>query len=248
LALLFCACPIPHENGKTAIPLTSSLVPPVLLFNGKGTSPNDVDAIEAVLNTRHIQYSNADASQLKEMAPSKLSGYRLLIIPGGNFITIGENLNPETSGHIREAIKGGLNYLGICAGGFFAGYYFHRGEYHGLNLASDARFKFFSNEDRGIRKAAVAIACAGMPAFDQYWEDGPQFTGWGEVVCKYPDGTPAIVEGEFGKGIVLLSGIHAEAPASWWRGPNFAMAVKADTGYAGTLINAALYRIPLPHY
>ena len=35
----------------------------------------------------------------------------------------------------------------------------------------------------------------GTPTLEQYWEDGPEFTGWGEVVGKYPDGTPAIVEG-----------------------------------------------------
>jgi hypothetical protein len=64
------------------------------------------------------------------------------------------------------------------------------GYYNGLNLTSGVRFGFYSAEERGIRKAAVAIAVAGGPTLDQYWEDGPQFTGWGAVVGKYPDGTP----------------------------------------------------------
>ena len=33
------------------------------------------------------------------------------------------------------------------------------------------------------------------------------------MVGKYPDGTPAIVEGTFGNGWVILSGVHPEAPA-----------------------------------
>lgn len=182
------------------------------------------------------------------MGRAKLNAYRLLIFPGGNFITMGGNLDPGTDENIREAIRNGLNYLGICAGGFFAGHYLYHGAYGGLDLASGLRFKFYSAEDRGIRKAAVAIACAGMPSMDQYWEDGPQFTGWGAVVCKYPDGTPAVVEGEFGKGFAILSGIHAEAPADWRRRVNLATPADVDTGYAGTLIQAALNGDSLPHY
>jgi hypothetical protein len=45
----------------------------------------------------------------------------------------------------------------------------------------------------------VNITTAEGLALDQYWESGPRFTGWGDVVGKYPDGTPAIVEGSVGK-------------------------------------------------
>ncbi|MEO8427732.1 MAG: hypothetical protein ABI651_11545 [Verrucomicrobiota bacterium] len=81
-----------------------------------------------------------------------------------------------------------MNYLGICAGGFLAGY----AASNSLNLTSGVRFEFYADENRGIRKAAVAVAGAGSPVLEHYWEDGPQFTGWGAVVGKYPDGTPAV--------------------------------------------------------
>ena len=87
-----------------------------------------------------------------------------------------------------------------------------------MNLTSGVRFGFYAAEGRGIRKTAVAITAAGAPTLDQYWEDGPEFTGWGAIVGKYPDGTPAIVEGTFGSGWVILTGVHPEAPASWRRG------------------------------
>ena len=60
----------------------------------------------------------------------------------------------------------------------------------------------------------MAIAGAGTPTLDQYWEGGPQFTGWGAVVGKYPDGTPAIVEGTSGNGWAVLSGVRPDAPSS----------------------------------
>jgi glutamine amidotransferase-like uncharacterized protein len=68
------------------------------------------------------------------------------------------------------------------------------------------------------------------------------------VVGKYPDGTPAIVEGTFGSGWMILSGVHPEATASWRRGMEFRTAVEIDNAYAATLMRAALNREWLPHY
>src|SRR6202035_3839055 len=134
---------------------------------------------------------------------------------------------------------------GICAGGFLAG---SLGDYRALNLTSGVKFGFYAAEARGIRKAAVPIAIAGASTLDQYWEDGPQFTGWGAVVGKYPDETPAIVEGAFGSGWVILSGVHPEAPADWRRGMSFTTPASVDQAYAATLIHAALDRTSLAHY
>jgi len=230
--------------GGSAIPLTSDTVPPVLLFNGAGTSPNDVAAVERILNELQLTYSTADSSQMNEMSASRLRTYRLLIVPGGNFIDIGNGLTTATTTKIHDAVQDGLSYHGICAGGFFAG----DTGYHGLNLTAGVRFGFYSAEERGINKAAVAISGPGTPTLDQYWEDGPEFTGWGEVVGRYPDGTAAIVEGKSGDGWVILSGVHAEAPANWRYGMSFKTPASVDNAYAGTLIRVALDREWLPHY
>jgi glutamine amidotransferase-like uncharacterized protein len=67
-------------------------------------------------------------------------------------------------------------------------------------------------------------------------------------VAKYPDGTPAIVEGTSGKGWGILSGVHVEAPAKWRRGMTFTTPASDDNVYAIKLIDAALNRTSLPHY
>jgi glutamine amidotransferase-like uncharacterized protein len=215
----------------------------ILLFDGQGTSPNDVAALERILSDSGLEYSTATSQQLDDLNESALRAYRLLVVPGGNFEDIGNGLNASTTVRLRSAIGSGLNYLGVCAGAFFAGH----SPYNGLNLTS-VQFRFYAAEDRGIRKTAVAVSTPAGPTLDHYWEDGPQLAGWGDVVAKYPDGTPAVVQGRFGDGWIILTGVHPEAPESWRRGMNFTTPASASHAYAATLIDAAVNRRVLPHY
>ena len=246
ISMALTACGTGGEEARMPAPpaLAPAPITPILLFNGTGTSPGDVAALERILTSEHMSYSTVDSRQLNGISESRMRAYRLLIVQGGNFEHIGNNLNSRTTTSIRNAIQNGLNYLGICAGAFFAG----NSPYNGLNLTSGSRFGFYAAESRGIRKAAVAITPADGQTLDQYWEDGPELTGWGTVVAKYPDETPAIVEGTFGSGWVILTGVHPEAPASWRSGIDFRTPVNIDNAYAATLIRAAVNRELLPHY
>lgn len=218
---------------------------PILLFNGKGTSPKDVAALETILDRDRLGYSTVNSQELNNMSTSQLMRYRLLIIPGGDFMDMGNGITTKTASTIRDAVQHGLHYLGICAGAFLAG---KSAYYNGLNLTSGITFGFYAIENKGVRKAALAITSARTPTLDQYWQDGPQLTGWGAIVAKYPDGTAAVTEGQCGRGLVILSGIHAEAPEEWRHGLNFHTPVSADNAFATLLIRAALSGHPLPHY
>jgi len=218
---------------------------PVILFNGTGTIANDVSAVETILNDLGIAFATANSTQLNAMTQAQLNSYKLLIVPGGNSITIGKYLKASTTTNIHNAvIKGGLHYLGICAGGFFGGY----SMYNGLNLTSGRWFNFYSDYYRGIHKESVNISYPGGSKLDVYWQDGPQFTGWGSIVARFPDGTPAVVEGKSGVGWVILAGVHPEAPATWRYGMSFTSSVASNTTYAKTLVSAALHGTWLPHY
>ena len=178
------------------------------------------------------------------MSDSQLMARRLIIFPGGNYIEMGDSLTPQTTERIRNAVGRGVNYLGICAGGLLAG----RADCNCLNLTSGVKFDFYGIVNQGIHKAAVPVRCLDMPVIEHYWEDGPEFTGWGLVVGTYPDGTPAIVEGTFGEGLVILCGVHPEAPESWRRDLAFASTARASNDFAGRLINAALNGTLLLHH
>lgn len=226
LVLLLQGCIRPEEAEPA----------PILLFNGTGSSPNDVAEIENILKQGGHTYDTADSARLNAMTEERLSAYRLIFIPGGHYLNMGGSLTPGTTERLRHAVHGGVNYLGICAGGLLAG----KADCNSFDLTSGVKFDFYAVVNRGIHKAAVPITCTGMPVIEHYWEDGPQFTGWGEVVGKYPDGTPAIVEGRFGKGSVILCGVHPEAPDRWRRGMNFSTSAAAANQYTLTLIDAAL--------
>jgi len=235
------ADPLGSPQAQTGSGTTST----VLLFNGTGTSSTDVAAVETVLATLNLKYTTANTSQLDAMTQTQLEAYKLLIVPGGNSITIGDNLSHAATTNIRNAVQvGGLHYLGICAGAFFGG----SSIYNGLDLTSGVWFNLYANRGKGTGKTAVNVSYPiGVP-LDQYWQDGPQLDGWGNIVGKYPDGTSAIVEGTSGKGWVILSGIHAEAPASWRSGMTFTTTVAVDNAYAATMVTAALNGTSLPHY
>jgi len=190
------------------------------------------------------KFDRADSTEIDAMPPSALRKYRLIIVPGGDFVAMAKNMSGPTAASIRSAVRYGVSYFGICAGGFLAGRVYD----DGLELAPGTKFGFYSAATRGIRRAPVRIATADGHTLEQYWEDGPQFTGWGAVIGKYPDGAPAIVEGRAGRGRVILIGVHAEAPESWRKGMRFATPVQADNDYAAGLIRAALNGQPIAHY
>jgi hypothetical protein len=215
----------------------------VLLFNGTGTSRNDVRAFERLLEDRGIHYRTADSATLNSLDVAQLRAHRLLLVPGGNFEDMGNHLAPATSANIRAAVHGGLNYFGACAGAFIAG----DSPYNGVNLTG-VRFRFYAAEAQGIRKAAVPISIPDGPTLDHYWEDGPELSGWGSAIAKYPDGTPAAVQGPVGSGWVILSGIHPEAPDDWRGGMSFATPASIDNAYATRLIDAALAGKSLPQF
>lgn len=251
ISIAFTACGTPgatigtSAQAAAAVPLNTAKKPPVLLFNGTGTSASDVAAVEAILSANGLTYSTANSSQLNNMTEAELTAYKLLIVPGGDSVTIGNNLKSSTTTNIHNAVvNDGLHYLGICAGGFFGGYSI----YNGLNLTSGVWFNFYADHFKEIDKAAVEISNSDSGKLDQYWQEGPELSGWGSIVGKYPDGTPAVVEGKSGSGWVILSGIHPEAPSIWRYGMKFTTSVTVDNDYAGTLVTAALNGTSLPHY
>src|SRR5204863_5547229 len=114
----------------------------------------DVGAIQAVLKNLGIAFATADSTKLNGMSEAQLAGYKLIIVPGGNSITIGQSLTATTASAIRGAVtQYGTHYLGICAGAFFGA----SSIYNGLNLTGGVSFDFYVYESRVIHIEPVEI-------------------------------------------------------------------------------------------
>lgn len=219
---------------------------PILLYDGEGASEGDVRAIAALLEREHLRYDTVGSAALDAMPEARLRARSLLIVGGGDFTAMGESLSDAGATRIRGAVESGLGYLGICAGAFLAGHF--PSPYRGLDLTSGAQFHFFAAESRGVRRDAVPISRPGSPPLVQYWEDGPELSTWGAPIGRYPDGTAAIVQGPSGRGWLVLSGVHPEAPESWRHDLSFETPTAEDEAYAITLIHAALDHRALPAF
>jgi len=149
--VLVAACAPPEPAGHD-----------ILLFNGHGTSSGDVAALEDILRERGLGYSTASSERLETIGESELKTYRLIVVPGGNFVEIGNGLTANTATKLRRAVGSGVGYLGICGGAFFAG----ASPYNGLNLTNGVRFPFYAIEERGIRKAPVTMTTTGGAALE----------------------------------------------------------------------------------
>lgn len=241
----FTSCGAHSASTPASLPPAIPSAEPVLLFTGAGTSPTDVAAVTAVLATLELGYTTADSAQLNAMSEQQLAGYKLMIVPGGDSTVIGGNLSSGTTANINGAVTAyGLHYLGICAGAFFGGYSI----YNGVNLTDGVFFNFYADEFLGIHIEPVLITFPSASPLDVYWQDGPQLSGWGEVVAEFPDGTPAITEGLSGNGFVVFTGVHLEAPASWRGSMIFTTPESVDVAYAGTVLQAAYSGTPLAHF
>src|SRR4029077_20579967 len=122
-------CPV---NGQNKTPIASS---GILLFNGTGTTSADRAALENVITSNlQLDYDTVNSSCLNTMSVANLVAYKLLIIPGGNSITIGNNISSGATANIKTAVREyGLHYLGVCAGAFLASYAGSPG-YNDINL------------------------------------------------------------------------------------------------------------------
>ena len=251
-------CP---QNGQNQTPIASS---GILLFIGTGTTPGDRAALENVITSNlNLDYDTIDSTCLDQMYAANLAAYKLLIIPGGNSITIGHNISTNATARIKTAVRDyGLHYLGVCAGAFLASYAGGT-TYNDIYLLDNKIwFDLYRDSSCGVNQIKLdseTLTLADGSLIDVYWEDGPQLTTQGgtwvgeTVVAKYSNGQPAIIQGFAGNGWTLLQGVHPEAPRSWGCGTgctcNFPHTTQAeDFAYSATLISAALQGTVLPHF
>jgi len=89
----------------------------VALYDGSGVWNSGLEALKTYLESRHIRYSIISATGVRN---GKLLGYNILIVPGGWAYNYYKSLGSSGEAAIREFVKKGGGYIGICAGAYLA--------------------------------------------------------------------------------------------------------------------------------
>lgn len=214
-----------------------------LLYNGNGSSPTDVVAIQGILGTMGISYHLVNHTQLNAMPLAVLQTYKLIVWPGGNSIVMGNSLSKTATTNVKKAVSNkGVSYIGFCAGAFMA----ESSTYYNVFNLAGVWFDFYRQSITDIVRTYFAD---GKTRDLVYW-DGPHLKGFGKVIARYPNGLPAMAANKVGKGFVVLTGVHPEAPEDWRWGfvsPD-TDGVSADIDYTKLLIKSALTKVMLPTF
>jgi glutamine amidotransferase-like uncharacterized protein len=158
----------------------------------------------------------------------------VFIMPGGADLPYCRKLDGERNARLRQWVDGGGHYIGICAGAYYAcaEVKFHVGcadEVTGprkLSLLGATAVGSLSEiavpYDLTLRSASVVrLRLSNGRLAAAHYHGGPKFEfpeGTAtNILARYEDipGQPAaVVESHFGRGLVLLSGVHAEVSAA----------------------------------
>lgn len=234
-------------------PPASSYGTDVLLFNGTGVSTSDWQNTEKIVKSQGWTYRLANSAQLNAMSLDEISNHGVLIVPGGKGGTITSNLTTATRLRVRQAVRDrGMGYVGFCAGAWVAvGPEADTDSVasYGMAVAEGAVLpSYFPGGNTSLVAAMVPVTFADRSQRMLVWWGGPSTPEWKDgVVARYVNGKPAISETWSGKGYVVISGPHPEAPQAWRSSAGFD-SDGLDYDIAIDMVQAALKKQPLPSY
>ncbi|AZZ35272.1 hypothetical protein CIK05_00125 [Bdellovibrio sp. qaytius] len=225
----------------------------VLLFNGQGISTSDWQTTQSILKTMRLETQVVNSAQLEQMTVEDLKKFALIIVPGGHSSGISSGLTGAARVRVRQAVRDyGVSYLGICAGAWAAvgteantdtATSFGFAAIYGSHLAN-----WWPDGNTNAVAAVVPVQFADGKNRQLVWYGGPATPEWaGGVVARYSNGKAAISQAYSGKGFVVLTGPHPEAPQGWRNTAGYD-SDGLDYDIAQELITSALTRTPMAHY
>jgi len=241
------------DPSNPSMPDSPPPVTDVLLFNGTGVSTSDWQTTEQIVKSQGMSYRLVNSSQMNAMSLEELSGFGVIIVPGGSGGTITSNLTTDARLRIRQAVRNyGVGYVGFCAGAWVAvGPEAETTSVasYGLAVAKGSVLPaYYPNGNTSLVADMVDVTFSDGSHRSLVWWGGPATPEWSNgVVARYVNGAPAISETWSGKGYVVISGPHPEAPQGW-RSTAGTDSDGLDYDIAINMINAALNKKPLATY
>ena len=201
----------------------------VALYQGPGTSDSTKKALAQLQSDPAVEVKTVSASEIRN---GVLKDFEVVIFGGGSGGGQGKALETEGRERVREFLKRGGNYIGICAGAYLAS-----ADYEWSLHIINAKVLDKAHWARGIGRVDLSLKPQGQSLFGEksaktniYYHQGPllapaekkelpDYQEWAtfetEVTKKgvpggMMPGKTAIASGTFGKGKVLAISPHPE--------------------------------------
>jgi glutamine amidotransferase-like uncharacterized protein len=192
----------------------------IIVYRGVGGCASCAAAAEkAVRSLAREQGLVVDYVSAGQITPEIFEGAVMWVQPAGNAISAAHAIGPQRLAMIREFVKQGGGYLGFCAGAFLADTTVDDdGKVTGIGLIPFSSADYEVNQTDNIDMVWLNWRGHRRHVF---FNGGATFMlqnskAMVDVIATYaPDKQPAVIRLEFGKGRVVLSGAHPEAPQTW---------------------------------
>lgn len=217
--------------------------PTVYVYSDSGACPDG--CITAVLDLAHSNgYRTVEVRAIDLQGTNGFINPRvgdLWIQPGGDAVVAARAIGVNGIERLRHWVGEGMNYLGFCAGAFLADSDVDDADtLPGLGLIPFQTENFLPGRHESM---ILNLSWNGQSRW-LYFQDGPTFTapllGNVELIASYANHLPAVIQTQFGKGRVVLSGVHPEAPADWARDDHLYDPDGVDTDLANELFVRAM--------
>lgn len=186
----------------------------VSIYDGPGVSSESLKHLKHVLKNYQISLLGP-----KEVCAGLIEG-TCFILPGGRDLPYVRSLKGEGVRQIREFVEQGGNFLGICAGSYFAGSKVEFAIGTDNEVVGERELKFYSGKVVGPHLAPYDYRSLSGARVDLLkWEKevpvffnggGTFIGGESHTLASYSSGEPAIIWTEVKKGRACLSGVHFE--------------------------------------
>lgn len=218
-SLLTRVLPAVALAAPTALARTTDRRPLALVYRGPASSPGIPEATADLLSASPLHFRTVYCGPRERATLSRrtLAGAALYAQPGG-----GNDLGRawqdvrRSAELIRDFVRRGGHYLGICMGGYLAG------QEPGFDLLPGNSGGYVGSPGSTVHTRSdttVTVRWRGRPE-RLYFQDGPYF--WFrrrapvKVLATYPNGLVAAAVARYGLGSVGVVGPHPEADRSWF--------------------------------
>jgi len=192
----------------------------IAVYRGQAGCDGCSEAVKSAIESLDARYrvDIVGPNEPLHILNETLAKYDIYIQPGGGQDINGAltNLGADGVKAIRDFVADGGGYLGICMGAYLAGA-------SNIGLITSDFDSEVGRPDfavRTVEDAAIDVVWQGRGE-SVFFQDGPYLQSNNAdpafmEIATYGNGDLAAARYSFGKGLVVLSGPHPEAPEAWF--------------------------------